>query len=291
MERTATTATKGRTATLVKRRTAVLVMATGVAALAAGLLSVPAQAAAGATLSRTSGPLGTTIKVSGACTDLMDSSKVTAKIKLYYPDAYDAPFSSFSEFHSVSVTASSTTGAFSGSIKVGPAVKYTKAGPGPAMPGAEVLRKPKAGDVIKVQVQCNQLASPYPISFVAGTKSFTVTKSTFTLKKRPTATGKAKVGKKLTATKGTWSPSPTSYAYQWKRGTKAISGATKRTYTLKARDEGEKVSVVVKAKRTGYVTKSATSTKRLIAPSTSSPRKPSSDRRGPRRGQGSRTGG
>jgi hypothetical protein len=69
----------------------------------------------------------------------------------------------------------------------------------------------------------------------------------------PQVSGTAKVGSSLTATNGTWSNSPTSYAYQWQRcandGTSCgdITGATKQSYTLASGDLGHTVRVSVTA--------------------------------------------
>lgn len=63
----------------------------------------------------------------------------------------------------------------------------------------------------------------------------------------PTISGTATVGQALTATTGTWSNAPQSYAYQWKRGGSTIAGATSSTYTLVAADQGAAISVAVTA--------------------------------------------
>jgi len=68
----------------------------------------------------------------------------------------------------------------------------------------------------------------------------------------PTVTGTAKVGSTLTASNGTWSGSPTSYAYQWQRcGSSSsctnITGSTKQTYVIVAADAGRTLRVVVTA--------------------------------------------
>ncbi|MFJ5642852.1 Tat pathway signal protein [Streptomyces sp. NPDC093223] len=77
--------------------------------------------------------------------------------------------------------------------------------------------------------------------------------------KVPTISGMAKAGKKLTAAHGTWSPAPTSYAYQWYANGKAISGATKSTLTLKTAQKGKKITVRITAHRTGHGDGTATS--------------------------------
>ncbi|MES4886491.1 hypothetical protein [Streptomyces sp. NPDC096012] len=70
--------------------------------------------------------------------------------------------------------------------------------------------------------------------------------------------GTAKVGYRLTAAHGTWSPSATSYTYSWKRNGKAVTGATKSTYLLAKADKGQKISVTVTAHRYGWTNGSAT---------------------------------
>jgi beta-glucanase (GH16 family) len=66
----------------------------------------------------------------------------------------------------------------------------------------------------------------------------------------PTIGGLAQQGQTLTATTGSWSNSPTSYAYQWQNCRTTctdISGATESSYTLQSLDVGDTVDVVVTA--------------------------------------------
>ncbi|MFC9845954.1 Tat pathway signal protein [Streptomyces sp. NPDC060223] len=77
--------------------------------------------------------------------------------------------------------------------------------------------------------------------------------------KTPVISGTAKVGKKLTAGKGTWSPAATSYSYQWYANGKTIAGATKSTLVLKSAQAGKKITVKVIAHRTGHKDGSALS--------------------------------
>jgi hypothetical protein len=63
----------------------------------------------------------------------------------------------------------------------------------------------------------------------------------------PVASGTTTVGFTLSCTPGTWTNSPTGYAYQWLRGGSPISAATSSTYALVADDEGENVSCSVTA--------------------------------------------
>ena len=68
---------------------------------------------------------------------------------------------------------------------------------------------------------------------------------------RPTVAGTAKVGKRLTARVGTWTPRPASYAYQWLRGTTPIRGATHAGYVPVRADGGKRVTVRVVARGAG----------------------------------------
>jgi hypothetical protein len=73
----------------------------------------------------------------------------------------------------------------------------------------------------------------------------------------PVISGTAQQGQTLTASTGTWSGSPTSYAYQWRRcdtagaGCADVAGATVQTYTLVSGDVGSTIRVVVTATNGG----------------------------------------
>ncbi|MDQ0935252.1 hypothetical protein [Streptomyces turgidiscabies] len=74
----------------------------------------------------------------------------------------------------------------------------------------------------------------------------------------PVVTGTPKVGTRLTAAHGTWSPAATSYTYAWKRDGTAITGATKSTYVPVRADKGHKLTVKVTAHRYAWTNGSAT---------------------------------
>ncbi|MEU3688198.1 hypothetical protein [Streptomyces narbonensis] len=71
--------------------------------------------------------------------------------------------------------------------------------------------------------------------------------------KAPYTTGTVKVGRTLTLNRGTWTPAPSSYAYQWYANGRAISGATKAWFTLTRTQLGTKITVRVTAYRTGHL--------------------------------------
>ncbi|MGW1927999.1 hypothetical protein [Streptomyces sp. NPDC001919] len=70
--------------------------------------------------------------------------------------------------------------------------------------------------------------------------------------KAPALTGTVRVGRTLTLNRGTWTPAPSSYAYQWYANGRAISGATRATFTLGTAQRGTKITVRVTAHRTGH---------------------------------------
>ena len=89
----------------------------------------------------------------------------------------------------------------------------------------------------------------------------------------PTISGTPQQGDTLTASPGSWTNSPTSYAYQWQKcasGTcQNISGATSGSYTLQSSDVGSAIDVVVTATNAGG-SGSATSTQTAVVSAPSS---------------------
>ena len=94
----------------------------------------------------------------------------------------------------------------------------------------------------------------------------------------PSIGGVAEEGKTLTASTGSWSNSPTSYAYQWQdcnaegKGCTNDAGAVSPTYQLTSADVGSAVRVVVTATNTSGSGKAASAaTGEVIATPPSSP--------------------
>lgn len=81
-------------------------------------------------------------------------------------------------------------------------------------------------------------------------------RSLFTSKPVPTISGTLRPGATLSAKRGTWSPTPSTYTFQWYRNGKAISGATKSTYVTKSSDGGATFTVKVTASRAWFTTAS-----------------------------------
>ena len=92
----------------------------------------------------------------------------------------------------------------------------------------------------------------------------------------PVISGTAQQGDMLTTTKGTWSNTPSSYAYQWQDCSSSctdIVGATTSSYTLQASDVADTIDVVVTATNAGGSTpvSSATTTTVTSSGGTGSP--------------------
>lgn len=69
----------------------------------------------------------------------------------------------------------------------------------------------------------------------------------FTVTASPTMTGTVKVGYRLTASTGGWSPAPTHLLYQWYANGSPIAGAVSNTLTLSGSQYGKRISVRVTA--------------------------------------------
>ena len=70
----------------------------------------------------------------------------------------------------------------------------------------------------------------------------------------PVVSGTAQQGQTMTTTNGSWSGSPTSYAYQWQDCSSAcsnITGATGSTYAVQGSDVGDTIDAVVTATNAG----------------------------------------
>jgi hypothetical protein len=74
---------------------------------------------------------------------------------------------------------------------------------------------------------------------------------------RPTITGEARVGQELSATEGSWTGNPTSFAFQWQRCNidaitcLDVTGATGRSYGVRIADLGFRLRVQVTARKDG----------------------------------------
>jgi hypothetical protein len=96
----------------------------------------------------------------------------------------------------------------------------------------------------------------------------------------PSFTGDVGVKRAVTVDPGTWSPSATSYSYQWRYRTtefgapKSISGATKSTYTISSSYVNKYLDVKITIKRSGHTSATSVVDLGVILPSLSNVTKP-----------------
>jgi len=116
------------------------------------------------------------------------------------------------------------------------------------------------GKTLTVRAVLRPSTPGYAYGFSLSQKTRTVTAGDApTAKVRPTVTGTAKVGKKLTASPGTWSTTGLRFTYQWLRDGKAVAGATSSAYRVTSADVGKRMRVKVTAKRNGHLPGTSTS--------------------------------
>jgi hypothetical protein len=89
---------------------------------------------------------------------------------------------------------------------------------------------------------------------------------------RPTISGVARVGDELTATTGDWTGTPDRFEYQWQRcdpdgvGCSDVTGATGKTYGVRALDEHNRIRVVVTAFNSAGSAKATSGETQIVAP-------------------------
>jgi hypothetical protein len=105
--------------------------------------------------------------------------------------------------------------------------------------------KTDAGKDIYVEVRC--LSATEVMAVVADPNTVAAPTNTVA----PLVTGEGTVGNALTTDNGTWTGSPTSYAYQWQADGLNISGATANTYTPVSGDLNKTIRCVVTATNAG----------------------------------------
>ncbi|MFE6971771.1 hypothetical protein [Isoptericola sp. NPDC057653] len=85
----------------------------------------------------------------------------------------------------------------------------------------------------------------------------------------PKISGSARVGSTLkVSSRGTWTPKPSSWRYQWKANGTEIKGATRSSLKLTGAQYGKRITVTVKGVRSGYYSSTRTSaaTARVTVP-------------------------
>jgi hypothetical protein len=115
------------------------------------------------------------------------------------------------------------------------------------------LVAPDLGNRIRVEVVAENADGASPAARSAATKAIRIPAPKSTAK--PVISGVPQQGQTLSATTGTWTGAPASFAYQWKRCAGgqcvAIPGATASTYVLSAAEVGTRARVRVTASNDG----------------------------------------
>lgn len=114
-----------------------------------------------------------------------------------------------------------------------------------------MLTAAQRGKAMSVRVTGS--AGGYPALSVFSARTAVVAAGSLSAR-TPVISGKAKVGKKLTAKPGVWGPMPVTLRYQWYANGKKISKATKSSYKIASKYKGKKITVIVTGSKTGYMT-------------------------------------
>lgn len=111
----------------------------------------------------------------------------------------------------------------------------------------------------RISVKVTVSASGYGGASAASAQTPTVAPGTLANTAVPTVSGVPVVGSTLTASTGTWSPTPGGHAFQWYADGAVIDGATRSTLVPDASLLGKRLSVKVTATASGYASATAMS--------------------------------
>jgi DUF1680 family protein len=114
------------------------------------------------------------------------------------------------------------------------------------------LTPSEIGKTVKVKV--TGIQDGYKKKSQTSAKTAKVAQFAFTATPAPVIVGTPAVGSPVAADVGTWTPTPSSYTFQWYLDGKAIKKATKSSYVPVAKDSGKQLTVKVTAKLAGYAT-------------------------------------
>lgn len=112
------------------------------------------------------------------------------------------------------------------------------------------------GKTIVVQVTARRAG--YVTASASSSATAAVVPGTFTARTTPVISGTVRVGSRLSATTGVWSPAG-SYTFQWYSSGAAIPGATSATYVLTSKELARQIQVRVTARRDGFTTAASSS--------------------------------
>jgi hypothetical protein len=145
--------------------------------------------------------------------------------------------------------------------QTGATIAYQWLANGVAIPSATArtytLQQPQQDTKVTVQVTASKMG--YPTTSAVSKATATVLPGVISSLAAPTVSGDAKVDSTLTATAGSWKPTPDALAYQWTSDGTPIDGATAPALAVGPDLVGHALSVTVTASKAGYDDVSATS--------------------------------
>ncbi|WP_377321049.1 hypothetical protein ACFJIY_18260 [Pimelobacter simplex] len=191
-----------------------------------------------------------TVKVTGTLSGYVTTSRTSLAAGAVLAPFAAAPAPTVSGRTTVGQTLTAGTGTWDPAPTFG--YQWLRSGSPIAGATGATYRLSAADAGTRISVRVTGTLDGYVTTATTSAPTATVT-GTFTSAPVPRISGKAKVGKKLTAKPGAWAPTAT-VRYQWLRNGKVIKGATRATYKLAKADRGKRVSVRVTGTRTGYVT-------------------------------------
>ncbi len=115
----------------------------------------------------------------------------------------------------------------------------------------------------RLTVQVTARRTGYTTTTSTSAPTAAVTAGTISLRSLPVLSGNARVGSRLTASTGSWSPTA-AYSFQWYADGKQVAGATARTFVPTHRQRGAEIRVRVTARRDGYTTTSSMARQRPV---------------------------
>ena len=113
-----------------------------------------------------------------------------------------------------------------------------------------------AGKRISVRVTVSKTG--FTATSATSAQTATVPKPAVANRTKPTISGKAIVGKKLTVKPGSWTPGSVKLTYRWLANGVAVKKATKSSFVLTAKQVGKRITVKVTASAPGYTSLSVT---------------------------------
>ena len=198
-----------------------------------------------------------TVAVTGTKTGYTTLVRTSASTAAVVAGTLTAPTPKISGTAKVGYTLTATPGTW------GPApvtLRYQWRANGASISGATARHLQDRGSRAGKKITVTVTGTKTGYTTAAKTSGSTATVAAGTLiAQTPSISGRAKVGVRLTANPGTWSPGPVTLTYRWKANGASICGATATTFVIPTSAKGKKITVTVTGTKAGYTTAAKTS--------------------------------